>query len=285
VATEKDASFRTQVRPKKRNQSIIIPQTSRRMKIAAALLVVLPSMANASGCHGMSRFELAPAHKRSGSAFAKEVEKEASVEAKSKLCEIEYGKGAQLMDLEQMEGEFPVATDLQHALTPLFDENPDMVFYVADHGADNDGTNKFVLKMEANETNNNNNNNNNRIQRVAGPVFLELDTGANADAVADILCYIPKPEYVSTTMTMSSMMSSSDDDSSSSSWGMTFLSGLVLAGVGVAVVQAYKAKMARETSSAFGPGPSLDVGGSYRILSSNESELAQQLAPGESELV
>ena len=266
------------------------------MKIAARVLLVIATLVasvDGSGCHGASGFRLAPAHatKRSSSSSSKSLANNKQVPKDSKpasntpltlqdknaMCEEEYGTGSQLLDLEQLEGEFKSnPSDLQHALTPLFEENPDAIYYVADHGRDREDLNQFILRMETGTppqlvT---------TFTRVAGDVFLEalFDDGAQEEELledADVLCHIPKPVYkVDSSMNMKNMPSM-EKSSSASSWTTTLLSLVAVAAVVVAAVQTYQS---RKASSNTMSGPSLDLGGSYSVLA-GDNDLAQELAP------
>ena len=235
---------------------------------------LLPSFVVGSNCHGMSRFRLAAAHPKSSTPTGKMAAREATLLEKDILCEVEYGKGALLMDLEKMEGEFKNPSDLQHALNPLFaDDRANTVYYISLHGSDRDhAQNRYVLKFEGNATGVNG-------TRVAGPVFLEHQT-AEDDYEAEVLCYIPKPKYSSTSMTMNGGKYHSVQEKGSS-WAVPLLSMVAVAALGLAAFQSYRAKQALQASNTIGR-PTLDLGGSYSMLSSSENELTEQLAPSRS---
>ena len=248
--------------------------------LAALAASVLP-FSDASGCHGKSRFRLEPVHQRSG--ITKKEKEEASLEDTTKLCAAEYGKGATMLDLDQMEDEFPNPADLQHALNPLFQDNPDAVYYIANFGEVAETAGRYALKKETDPDA--------HVKgfRVAGQVFLEV---IQDQYDPEVLCYIPKPDYdPSATMTMSSsnsyQMSAMEYDegsSSSSSWTTTLLSMVAIGAVGVVAYQKYKSNQAQPGSTF--AAPSLDLGGgSYRMLSANENDLAEQLAPSSTELI
>ncbi|CAB9506581.1 expressed unknown protein [Seminavis robusta] len=276
------------------------------LAVVAAVVVV-----DGAGCHGNSRFRLAPMTKGASTTEEKQKQGMASIDEKAAYCQDEFGEDATLMDLRLMEGEFPNAQDLQHALNPLFEEDPLAVYYITDHGEDtmkdalnhhdhgyDDHVFKYILAKEEDHTANAHWN----PQRVAGQVFLETRPVNVTAALANahILCYIAKPKYTTITKVASTrsspmgsnsnfkemeympMMEEESSSSSSSGGGNRFVSFLAVVAVGaiaMAAIQTYKARQASNMMQAnpFAAQPS-DFGGSYRILSTNGNhDLTQQL--------
>ena len=253
-----------------------------------------------SGCHGASGFRLAPAHPKSApqdtasssSSSSSSSTKSAAMEEKqivmaasvqqNAYCESEYGEGSKVLDLAQMKEEFKnKPDDLQHALLPLFEEDPQALYLVSGDGHNNvlNQNQKLVLALEEADTPNSFSGSGKKY-RVAGPVFVET---RDADFLQEdetvvhtsVLCFIPKPKYDPddtnmSGMTMSMDESSTDQDSSSSSWGMSSWFGMItLAALCVAAVQTWKARQA--SGNSFPQHASLDLGGSYSVLASDGS--------------
>ena len=256
-----------------------------------------------SGCHGASGFRLAPAHPTTTKAATKGASSTKSAATVAQIvfanpveqdayCESEYGEGSKVLDLAQMKEEFKSKPDdLQHALTPLFEEDPKALYVVAGHGQKLEyapkENQKLVLALKQEGYPNDLGGSGSMISRVAGPVYVETrDAGFLQDEQetvhTSVLCFIPKPKYdpeamknsgdSMSGMSMTMSESSSTNQTSSSSWGVSSsLFGLItLAALCVAAVQTWKARQASNNSNAWmQQAPSLDLGGSYSVLSSD----------------
>jgi len=259
---------------------------------------------SASGCHGTSGFRLEPAHTEeiaSRSNNKLKLSKDASTltaKEQDTYCAPEYGEGSRLFDLAQMEEEFENPEDLQHALLPLFKENSKALYFVANdgdiHGPEGESSpQRLVLVLEDENT----------VsmeqpfqKRVAGLVFMETRDAKLLETDKDVhtLCNIPKPKYEGKdggdmgmgmgmgmgNMKMTFMGSSTSDSTTKSSWAMPLLGLATVAAVCVAALQTWRARMA-VTSATNNPltQPSINLGGSYSMLSSEDNCLTQELAP------
>jgi hypothetical protein len=245
--------------------------------LLASVAVLLP-LTNASACHGMSKFRLAPETK--SASLTKEDKRTQgllNVKDKTTFCQDEFGSDASMMDLKLMEGEFSNPEDLQFALNPLFEEDPSAVYYVLEDQQDSAARSdhKFVLAKESNDTLLERDMA--HVKRVAGEVYLELRSVDDVATFLDnvhVLCYIPKPKYSTTTS-----VAVLDSGSSGTHWMVPFFGIVCVGALGFVALQTYKARNVRNRSP-FDRVPTEPMGGSYSILSSGgDHDLTLRLAP------